>query len=223
MLDEMDYWDVDYDSVGEDFHTVVKATVKLKKNVRLLPIAIPLNNENVMGHTYAGSLVARYSQSMRHALGISSTAYLLQHLLTSPFSPRKSLLFLLCLECHTLPLLYFASGAYVAESALLGDFHVYFHGGKLLLLGLLSVASAVLFNLSFTLYKSLQFYVRDRVFAKPRNIVGDIASDLCDLAVQAWCTVGYFIVPFGFRAYQNLMFRTNTTYYNRLEETARKY
>jgi len=223
MLEAMDYWDVDYDSVGEDFHTFVKASVTLPENVRLLPIGVPMNNENVEGHTYKTSLLARYSQSMRHALGISSTSYLLRHVLASSFSLRKSLLLLLCLESHSLPLLYFAAGFHIVECTLLGSFRSYFHDGKFELFAVLTIVSAVMGNFCYFAYKLLQYYVRHAVFRRPRNLSAELYSDASDFGVQSVCGFTYFIVPFGFRMFQNLVFWTNKGYYNKYEEIARKY
>lgn len=223
MLEAMDYWDVDYDSVGEDFHTFIKASIKLKKNIRLVPVAVPMNNENVIGHAYFSSVLARYSQALRHALGISSTAYLFKHVLTSSFSVRKWLLFLLCLESHSFPLLYFATGIYVFECVYMGNFFTYFRDEKLLLFGGLTAATVALLNVCFGIYKAIQFFIRHRWFRKPFNFVEEVRSDISDVIVQPLCFIGYFFVPFGFRAYQHLFFWTNKGFYNRIEESARKY
>ena len=223
MLDEMGYWDVDYDSVGEDFHTFIKATVKLDEDVWLIPIGIPMNNENVIGHTYTDSLFARYSQAMRHALGIASTAYLFKHILSSTFSMRKCVVFLLCLESHCFPMLYFAVGIHVYECVLANNFHTYFHDEKLLLFYILSGSTFVLANVIFASYKTIQFFLRHRVFNKPCDIAAEGFSDLCDLCVQGLSALAYFMVPFGFRAYQNLVFKTNKVYYSKVEERTRRY
>lgn len=223
MADDLDYWDVDYDSVGEDFHMFVKASVTLNKDVRMVPVAVPMNNENVEGHTYQKSLVARYAQSMRHALGIASTAYLLRHVLSAPKSLRKWVLLLLCYEAHTLPQLYLASGLYVSASIWLGDFGKYFHDGKFTLFLTLGAIAGIAGNIVFTTYKLTQFYVRHVVFRQPRNLPVEIHADACDLCVQTVCGFGYFVIPFGYRMLQNLAFRTNKVYYNKFEESSRKH
>lgn len=223
MADEMGYWDVDYDSVGEDFHTFVKASVTLNKVVRMVPIAVPMNNENVEGHTYRKSLLARYAQSMRHALGIASTAYLLRHVLSSPKSWRKWVLLLLCYEAHTLPQLYLASGLYVTASVWLDDFGTFFQGAEFKLFLTLGAIAGIAGYTCFIAYKTTQFYVRHVVFAQPRNLKAEAYADACDLCVQTVCGFGYFVIPFGYRMLQNLAFRTNKLYYNKFEESSRKH
>jgi len=223
MADELGYWDVDYDSVGEDFHMFVKASVTLNKDVRMVPIAVPMNNENVEGHTYRKSLLARYAQSMRHALGIASAAYLLRHVLSAPTSLRKWILLLLCYEAHTLPQLYLASGLYVTVCFLLGNFGTYFVGTKFVLFLTLAAIGWLAGNFCFLAYKATQFYVRHVVFNQPRNLPAEIHADACDLCVQTVCGIGYFVIPFGYRMLQNLAFRTNKVYYNKFEESSRKH
>jgi len=223
MLEAMDYWDVDPDSVGEDFHTFIKATVVLDDDVRLVPISVPMNNRNVVGHTYAQSLVARYSQAMRHALGVSSTAYLLQHLLAARFSLRKWVVLLLCLESHCFPLLYFAAGLHVVECVVAGDFLTYFHDGKLWLFVAFGIIGFLCFNLIFALYKLVQFVARHRLFRRPYDLRTEMSADLCDFFVQGTSALAYFMVPFGYRAWQNLTFRTNKTFYGKLEAGVRRY
>jgi hypothetical protein len=224
MLDEMDYWDVDHDSVGEDFHTFVKASAMLDRAVRLVPIAVPMNNRNVEGHTYKRSLLARYAQSLRHASGIPTTAYLLRHVLKAPFSCRKWVLLLLCFEAHYFPLLYFTGGIYAAACRVLGDFFSYFHDEKLTLFVVVTGGLAAVGNLCFTAYKAVQFYLRRRVFREPLDAIRDFYADARDVCVQALCVLAYFVVPFGFRVFQDLALWTNKVYdYNELEERERTY
>lgn len=223
MSDAMGYWDVDYDSVGEDFHTFVKASIVLTENVRLVPLGVPMNNEHVAGHSYVGALLARYSQSLRHALGISSTAYLLKHVAAAPLRPRKLLLLLLCCESHLLPLSYFAAGSYVAGCCCAGTFGTFFHGAKLYAFGALSVAAFAFFNAGLGIYKSVQHRFRRRVLRRPRPSFAELAGDVRDYFVQGACVLAYFIVPFGYRMYQNLVFRRNETYYGSVEERTRKF
>lgn len=222
MLNEMDYWDVDADAVGEDFHTFVKAAVKFGDRARLVPLAVPMNNEHVSGYDYRGSLLARYSQSLRHALGISSTAYLMRHMASS-CSPRRLLLLVLCLESHLLPLLYFASGLYILGCLVTGRFAEDFGVYRLTwLLGLWCV-STVAFCIAFGVYKRMQYFLRRHGFGQPTDWAVSLATDGLDLTVQGTCALAYFVVPFGYRAYQNLVFRRHRTYYNRIEERTRKY
>lgn len=222
MLHELGYWDVDYDSVGEDFHTFVKATAKLDQ-VCLISIGIPMNNANVLGHTYADSLLTRYSQATRHALGIASTAYLLKHLLAAPLSMRKTVLFLLCLESHWFPLLYFFVGIHLAACVQAGNFSAYFHDGKQWLCYLLAGATLVLANVIFVLYKTIQFFLRRRVFNKPCDLVAEGFSEVCDFCVQGFSGLAYFVIPIGLRAYQNLWFKPNQVYYSKLEARTRRF
>jgi hypothetical protein len=223
MLDEMGYWDVDYDAVGEDFHTFVKASVRLKREVRLVPIAVPMNNDDVEGHDYRKSLLARYSQSMRHALGISSTSYLLRHLRENPLQPRKWLLFALCLEAHTFPMLYISAALYTLLTAWLGNFNTVFAGRSVELLAGLYFVLAAATNICFITFKLLQYYIRHQIFQKPLNLKRELPADAVDIIVQPICGLSYFILPFGFRMLQNLVYWRNKQYYNKFEEGARKY
>lgn len=223
MLDDIDYFDVDHDSTGEDFHIFVKASVKLEKDVRLVPIAAAMNNEDVEGHDYRSSLLARYAQSMRHALGVSSTSYLLRGVLSARPSLRKWWLLVLCFEAHTFPHLYFASGLYVLLSFLMGDFSTYFHGPKLILFFVLAGISALAGNSCFLAYKINQFYIRHQVFKKPLNLRREVYADACDLGVQGLCGLCYFLVPFGCRMVQNLWFWQTKKFYSKFEEAARKH
>ena len=223
MLDEMDYWDVGADAVGEDFHTFVKAAATFGDRARLVPLAVPMNNEHVAGHDYRGSLLARYSQSLRHALGISSTAYLLRHLTRSAFSPRRWLLLLLCLESHLLPLLYFACGLYVVGCLATDQTAHFFRGIRTpWFLGLWCVSIAT-FAVAFGAYKQTQYYLRRRGFGRRTSLARSLARDAVDLGVQGTCALAYFLVPFGYRACQNLVFRRHRTYYGRIEERSRRY
>lgn len=223
MLSEMGYWDVDYDAVGEDFHTFVKASVRLRREVRLVPIAVPMNNDDVEGHDYRKSLLARYSQSMRHALGISSTSYLLRHLREQPTQPRKWLLFALCLEAHTFPMLYISAALYTLLTAWLGNFNTVFAGRSVELLAGLYFVLAAATNICFITFKLLQYYIRHRIFEKPLNLKRELPADAVDIIVQPICGLSYFILPFGFRMLQNLVYWRNKQYYNKFEEGARKY
>lgn len=150
-------------------------------------------------------------------------SYLLRHLREQPWQPRKWLLFILCLEAHTFPMLYVSAALYALLTAWLGNFNTVFAGRSVELLAGLYFTLAAATNICFLTFKLLQYYIRHRIFQKPLNLKRELPADAVDIVVQPICGLSYFILPFGFRMLQNLVYWRNRQYYNKFEEGARKY
>lgn len=88
-------WDPDY--LAEDWHMFAKCSLKTEGRVRCKPIFLPVLNYTPEEDTYFGTLLSRWTQANRHALGVSELVYVLSTiylaLLELP-SFRRILLFL---------------------------------------------------------------------------------------------------------------------------------
>lgn len=68
-------WDPEY--LAEDWHMFAKCSLKTGGRVRCRPIFLPLLNYTPEEETYCGTLISRWSQARRHALGVSELIYVL--------------------------------------------------------------------------------------------------------------------------------------------------
>lgn len=73
MLTEVDYWDEEV--IPEDWHVYLKCCFALGDRVHVEPLYLPLGNDCVLADSYAGTLKAHYTQSVRHAWGSSDVPY----------------------------------------------------------------------------------------------------------------------------------------------------
>jgi len=69
-------WDPDH--LAEDWHMFAKCSLMTGGRVRCEPIFLPLMNYTPEEDTYWGSMVARWDQAKRHALGVSELVYVIQ-------------------------------------------------------------------------------------------------------------------------------------------------
>lgn len=68
----------DPDWVAEDWHNMAKCCVSTEGRVRCEPIYLPMLNYAPEESTYWNTLLARWTQSKRHALGVSEFVYVAQ-------------------------------------------------------------------------------------------------------------------------------------------------
>eukprot|EP00929_Paragymnodinium_shiwhaense_P118898 TRINITY_DN9079_c0_g2_i1.p1 TRINITY_DN9079_c0_g2~~TRINITY_DN9079_c0_g2_i1.p1 ORF type:complete len:668 (+),score=150.36 TRINITY_DN9079_c0_g2_i1:127-2130(+) len=68
-------WDPDY--LAEDWHMYAKCNVKTGGRVRCIPIFLPLLNYTPEEDTYVGTMISRWTQAKRHALGVSELVYVI--------------------------------------------------------------------------------------------------------------------------------------------------
>jgi len=68
-------WDPEF--LAEDWHMFAKCSLMTGGRVRCIPIFLPLLNYTPEEETYWGTLVSRWVQAKRHALGVSELVYVL--------------------------------------------------------------------------------------------------------------------------------------------------
>lgn len=109
LAHDIGYWDTFPDAIGEDMHMFIKAFYRTQGACQLYPIFAPINMSHVSGSSYMGSIWARFLQAERHMRGMADTAYALQQYQYCPFSLRKVVMILACLEAHLLPVVTFTA------------------------------------------------------------------------------------------------------------------
>jgi hypothetical protein len=60
LADKVDYWDSDFDSIGEDFHMRLKCFYKT--GAKAIAIDVPINLTNVQSSNYLTTMYARFTQ-----------------------------------------------------------------------------------------------------------------------------------------------------------------
>jgi len=68
-------WDPDY--LAEDWHMFAKCSLMTGGRVRCKPIFLPLLNYTPEEDTYCGTMVSRWTQAKRHALGVGELVYVM--------------------------------------------------------------------------------------------------------------------------------------------------
>lgn len=66
-------WDPDF--ISEDWHMMAKCSIKTQGRTKCEPIFLPLLNYAPEEDTWCGTLGARWTQALRHALGVSEIVY----------------------------------------------------------------------------------------------------------------------------------------------------
>jgi hypothetical protein len=84
-------------------HMFIKAFLRTAGVSALVPIHAPINMTHVAGANYVKGLWARFLQAERHMRGIADTAYVLHEWGSCPFSLRKLVMLVACLEAHLIP------------------------------------------------------------------------------------------------------------------------
>ncbi|KAJ3128042.1 hypothetical protein HK098_005254 [Nowakowskiella sp. JEL0407] len=79
LADKVDYWDTDFESIGEDLHMSLKCFFKTNGSARMVPILVPISYMNVRTQTFKSNIAARYIQAKRHYLGIADSGYTLDN------------------------------------------------------------------------------------------------------------------------------------------------
>ncbi len=77
LADRVNYWDTDFDAIGEDMHMMLKCFFKTGGHARAVPIYVPINLTNVQSDSYLSTVYARYVQASRHFYGVADVAYAL--------------------------------------------------------------------------------------------------------------------------------------------------
>lgn len=82
MLEEIDYWDPDI--IPEDYHIFFKAFYKLKGDLEVEPIYLPLYADAAEGQGFWSTIKSQYSQFQRWAWGVSDDPYVIKHYFLTP-------------------------------------------------------------------------------------------------------------------------------------------
>eukprot|EP00929_Paragymnodinium_shiwhaense_P113373 TRINITY_DN81657_c0_g1_i1.p1 TRINITY_DN81657_c0_g1~~TRINITY_DN81657_c0_g1_i1.p1 ORF type:complete len:973 (-),score=209.90 TRINITY_DN81657_c0_g1_i1:277-3195(-) len=78
LASSMDSWDPDW--ITEDWHTAVKTFLSTGGRLKVTPIFFPILNSTPEADTQWHTLIARWEQAKRHALGISELVFMTEHL-----------------------------------------------------------------------------------------------------------------------------------------------
>jgi len=109
MIHQIGYWDVDV--IPEDYRLFFKAYFKLKGDLEVRPIFLPVLADAALSTTYLKSLKNQYEQIKRWAWGVSDDAYIIRQWLTSKNTPfwDKTIRVIKIIEDHFLwPVNWFA-------------------------------------------------------------------------------------------------------------------
>lgn len=82
MIDEIDYWDPEI--IPEDYHIFFKAFYKLKGNLEVEPIYLPLYADAAEGQNFWSTIVSQYRQFQRWAWGVSDDPYVIKNFFLTP-------------------------------------------------------------------------------------------------------------------------------------------
>ena len=85
MADEVGYWDVDV--IPEDWHMFLKCFFRLKGEVEVEPIHLPLGNDGVRSQGYFKTFFAHYEQARRHCWGAIDISYAVRNCFAHPEIP----------------------------------------------------------------------------------------------------------------------------------------
>ncbi|KAJ3206000.1 hypothetical protein HK099_000656 [Clydaea vesicula] len=88
LADKVNYWDCDFDSIGEDFHMMLKCFYK--SDSKAVSLDCPLNYANTQSTGYFSTIGARFTQGRRHALACADVGYALRRTLETPESATLS-------------------------------------------------------------------------------------------------------------------------------------
>jgi len=86
MADEVGYWDVDV--IPEDWHMFLKCFFRLKGEVEVEPIYLPVGNDGVRSQSYFKTFYAQYEQARRHCWGAVDISYAIRQSFAHPEIPR---------------------------------------------------------------------------------------------------------------------------------------
>ncbi|MDZ4209783.1 MAG: glycosyltransferase family 2 protein, partial [Candidatus Curtissbacteria bacterium] len=102
MVDEIDYWDPEI--IPEDYHIFFKAFYKLKGQVEVEPIYLPLWADAAEGLGFKATILSQYHQFQRWAWGVSDDPYVIKNYFLTPGVSfwNKSIRLLRLLEDHFL-------------------------------------------------------------------------------------------------------------------------
>lgn len=82
MLDKIDYWDPDV--IPEDYHVFFKAFYKLKGQLEVEPLYLPVYADAAEGQGFFSTLTSQYRQFQRWAWGISDDPYVIKNYFLTP-------------------------------------------------------------------------------------------------------------------------------------------
>jgi len=85
MADEVGYWDVDV--IPEDWHMFLKCFFRLKGEVEVEPIYLPVGNDGVRSQGYFKTFFAQYEQARRHCWGAVDISYAIRQSFAHPEIP----------------------------------------------------------------------------------------------------------------------------------------
>lgn len=80
-------WDVDPNSIGEDFHMYIKTFFSTHGEVQVKPIYSPASCCNVQGTGFLGGMTARSIQAKRHLWGALDLGYTIRRAIFGLFAP----------------------------------------------------------------------------------------------------------------------------------------
>lgn len=82
MIDEVGYWDPEI--IPEDYHIFFKAFYKLKGQLEVEPIYLPLHADAAEGMGFWSTIVSQYRQFQRWAWGVSDDPYVIKNYFLTP-------------------------------------------------------------------------------------------------------------------------------------------
>lgn len=82
MIDEVGYWDPEI--IPEDYHIFFKAFYKLKGQVEVEPIYLPLWADAAEGQSLWSTIISQYRQFQRWAWGVSDDPYVIKNYFLTP-------------------------------------------------------------------------------------------------------------------------------------------
>lgn len=85
MAHEVGYWDVDV--IPEDWHMFLKCFFRLKGEVEVEPIYLPVGNDGVRSQGYFKTFFAHYEQARRHCWGALDVSYAVRKCIAHPEIP----------------------------------------------------------------------------------------------------------------------------------------
>merc|ERR1712151_1011881 len=78
LAEAMDGWDPDW--ITEDWHTTIKVFLTTSGRLRVMPIFLPILNNTPDADTVSQTIMSRWEQAKRHALGFSELVFMHEHL-----------------------------------------------------------------------------------------------------------------------------------------------